>query len=115
MYFAKINKENIVETIIVADQAFIDSGKVGDKSLWIETCIEGKIRKNYAKIGIAYNKDKDAFISAKPFVSWVLNEEKAKWEAPTKSLVADKAEKWNEVDKKWEEYKTIEIIKEIIK
>ena len=45
MNFAKINSENIVEQIIVADQAFIDSGKVGNKDNWIESSDNG-LRKN---------------------------------------------------------------------
>ena len=36
-HFCKINNENIVEQVIVADQAFIDSGAVGNPSEWLQT------------------------------------------------------------------------------
>lgn len=36
-YFAEIDKDGNVLRVIVADQAFIDSGAVGDPKKWIET------------------------------------------------------------------------------
>ena len=39
-------------------------------------------RKNYAGIGYYYDSQRDAFISPKPFPSWVLNEETCLWEVP---------------------------------
>jgi len=39
-------------------------------------------RKNYAAIGDTYDEDRDAFISPKPYNSWVLNEDTCLWEAP---------------------------------
>jgi len=39
-------------------------------------------RKNYAAIGDTYDEDRDAFISPKPYNSWVLNETTCIWEAP---------------------------------
>lgn len=39
-------------------------------------------RKNYAGIGYSYNSIRDAFISPKPYASWLLNEETCLWESP---------------------------------
>ena len=39
-------------------------------------------RKNYAGIGFTYSEDRDAFISPKPFDSWILNEDTCQYEAP---------------------------------
>jgi hypothetical protein len=39
-------------------------------------------RKNHAGIGYTYDEDRNAFISPKPFNSWILNETTCLWEAP---------------------------------
>ena len=39
-------------------------------------------RKNYAGIGYQYDQQRDAFISPKPFNSWILNEDSCVWESP---------------------------------
>lgn len=39
-------------------------------------------RKNYAGIGHTYDSGRDAFISPKPFDSWVLDEDTCRWEPP---------------------------------
>lgn len=40
-------------------------------------------RKNYAGVGYTYDAERDAFISPKPYASWVLDESSCTWEAPT--------------------------------
>ena len=39
-------------------------------------------RKNYAGIGFTYDESKDAFIPAKKYASWTLNESTCLWEPP---------------------------------
>ena len=39
-------------------------------------------RKNFAGIGYSYESTLDAFISPKPYPSWVLDEETCTWNAP---------------------------------
>ena len=39
-------------------------------------------RKNYAGVGDYYDESKDAFIPAKPFDSWILDEDTYQWEPP---------------------------------
>ncbi len=40
------------------------------------------LRMNYAGIGFTYDEDRDAFISPKPYDSWVLDETTCLWVAP---------------------------------
>lgn len=40
-------------------------------------------RKNYAGIGYTYDPNRDAFISPRPYNSWVLNEDTCVWGPPT--------------------------------
>jgi len=97
-HFAKV-ENGIVTEIIVAEQDHIDSGAVGDPSLWIQTSYNTRggvhydpvtrqpdggvaLRMNYAIVGGTYDAAKDAFIDPKPFPSWVLDESICQWKAP---------------------------------
>ena len=99
-HFAKINNSNIVTELIVSEQDFINSGKVGDSFLWVQTSYNNSFRKNFAKIGDTWDLTRNAFIPPKPYPSWTLNEITCQWEAP--SAAPTKAHSWNETDKKWE-------------
>ena len=101
-HFAKINKTNIVTDVIVAEQDFINSGKVGDSFLWIQTSYNGSFRKNYAGIGFQYDKTRDAFIPIKPFNSWILNETTCQWEAPVAYPDDENNYNWNETNQNWD-------------
>ena len=81
-YFAEIDKDDVVMRVIVASQEFIDSGRVGDPSNWVETYMDGSKRKNYAGKGYKYDKRLDAFISKKPHEDAILNEDTAQWIMP---------------------------------
>ena len=59
-------------------------------------------RKNHAGIGYTYDEDRDAFISPKPFNSWILNETTCQWEAPVAYPDDDKRYNWNEETKQWD-------------
>ena len=100
-YFAKLNN-NIVTEVIVAEQDFINSGNVGDSSLWVQTSYSGSFRKNYAGVGYTYDQTRDAFIPAKPYASWTLVEDTCQWTAPT--AYPDDGEKynWNEENERWD-------------
>ena len=108
-HFAKIDANNIVIEVIVAEQPFIDS--LPDKEKWIKTSYNthgGKhllggdpLRKNYAGIGFLYDETKDAFIPPKIFESWVLNEETCLWEAPVPYPTDMKNYIWDEEFLKW--------------
>jgi hypothetical protein len=93
-HFAKI-ENGLVTQVIVAEQDFVDA--VG--GVWVQTSYnthggihyapnshepDGGIalRKNYAAIGYTYDEGRDAFITPKPYDSWILNEETCFWESP---------------------------------
>jgi len=112
-HFAKIDENNIVTTVVVAEQDFIDSGVLGDPTKWIQTSYnthagEHKLggtplRKNYAGVGYTYDSNRDAFIPQKPYNSWTLNEQTCMWEPPVQLPSNDKEYSWNEADANWQE------------
>jgi hypothetical protein len=87
--FAKIGLNNkVIEVLSVNNEVLKDSNGVEQEvngidfltkltgwAIWKQTSYNGNIRKNYAGIGMTYDEDRDAFISKKPFNSWVLNED----------------------------------------
>lgn len=107
-HFAKVNAMGEVESVIVAEQEFIDT--LPDKTSWVQTSYntragqhpEGRpLRKNYAGIGYTYDPARDAFIPPKPFPSWTLNEETCWWECPTPYPQDGKTYIWEEGSKTW--------------
>ena len=102
-HFAKIDSNNIVTEVIVAEQDFINSGAVGDSFLWVQTSYNNNFRKNYAGVGYTYDSALDAFIPPQPYPSWVLNEYTCLWEAPVAYPNDDKMYSWNEETQSWDE------------
>lgn len=111
-HFAKV-VDNVVVSVIVAEQEFINS--LSDKECWIQTSYNTKggvhalggtpLRKNYAGIGFTYDSAKDAFIPPKLHESWVLNENTCDWEAPVPYPNDGKPYTWDESTVSWKEYK----------
>lgn len=109
-HFAKV-ENTIVTQVIVAEQDFIDSGAVGDPSLWVQTSYNTKagvhvnggtpLRKNFAGIGYTYDKTRDAFIPPKPYASWVLDENTCQWDSPVPRPNDEKEYQWDEVSQSW--------------
>ncbi len=104
-HFAEIDKDGVVQRVIVAEQDFINSGVVGDSFNWIQISYNENFRKNYAGPGCTYDKGKDAFIPTKPstFNSWTLNEDTCKWEAPVPYPDDNSIRVWNEDTEAWDE------------
>jgi len=95
-HFAKLDENNIVIAVHVLNNSVItidgvESEQAGidflinihGHSKWKQTSYNNNFRKNYAGIGYVYDAERDAFISSKPFNSWILNEDTCIWEAPT--------------------------------
>lgn len=81
-YFAELDKNGEVLRVLVVTQDFINTGKLGDPKNWVETKIDGSVRKNYAGKGYKYDKTLNAFIPPKPKLNWVLDPVKAQWKDP---------------------------------
>ena len=101
-HFAKIDSNNVVTEVIVAEQDFINSGKVGDSFLWVQTSYNHNFRKQYAGIGLTYDKTNDVFVSPKPHPSWTLDGS-FDWQPPTAMPEDGKFYNWNESKKAWDE------------
>jgi hypothetical protein len=81
----------------------------GGKRLNTETLFyteDGAFRKNFASLGGTYNESLDAFIPAKRFNSWVLNEDSCLWEPPTPYPLDGKDYTWSEEELSWKESPT---------
>lgn len=106
-YFAIISAENLVEQVVTASGNSKDL-KAHYESVFGKRCVEtfrdGSQRKRFAGVGMTYSETLDAFIYAKPFASWILNNETAKWEAPTAKPVgtATQVYGWDESSKSWQ-------------
>ena len=97
-HFAKV-KDGIVQTVIVAEQDFIDSGVVGTPSQWIQTSYTHSIRKQYAGIGYSYDNVKDEFVEPQPYASWTLDSGND-WQPPTSKPAGHQV--WNESTTSWD-------------
>ena len=102
-HFAKIDSNNIVENVIVAEQDFINSGAVGDSFLWVQTSYNGNFRGKYASIGDTWDKVNEVFISPQPYPSWTLNEDTCIYEAPVPYPTDDLMYSWDEDTTSWVE------------
>jgi len=102
-YFAKIDSNNIVTEIHSVDQDYINTGKLGEPSAWIETKTDGSIRKQYAGIGFTYDAVNDVFISRQRFPSWTLDDN-FDWQAPIAKPDDGKQYDWDEAAQVWNEY-----------
>lgn len=102
-HWAEINENNIVTRVLVTDNNEPDEGydwlvkNLG--GTWVQTSYNANIRKNFAGAGFAYDKERDAFISPKPYQSWILNEETCKWEAPLAK--PEGSHTWDEENQVW--------------
>jgi hypothetical protein len=118
-HFAKI-VNGVVEKVIVAESEFFNTFIDSSPGEWIQTSYNTRggvhyqpdsntpsndqtkaLRKNYAGIGYTYDRQKDAFISPKPFSSWTLNEQTCLWGAPTPMPTDGKMYYWNEPTTAW--------------
>ena len=101
-HFAKIDTNNVVTEVIVSEQNFINSGKVGDSFLWVQTSYNNNFRKQYAGIGYTYDKVNDVFISPQPYPSWTVDAS-FDWQPPTAMPDDGKRYNWNEDTTSWDE------------
>jgi hypothetical protein len=117
-HFAKLDENNIVlEVNVVNNNVLLDENNQeseqkgidfltswsGGYSNWKQTSYNGTIRKNYAGIGYTYDVERDAFISPKPYNSWILNDDTCIWESPVTYPNDGKRYVWDEDNTNWVE------------
>ncbi len=110
-HYAKVDENNIVLEVNVIDNSVEDEkGESGVVSWllegwggenWLKTSYNSSIRKNYAGIGDTYDKTRDAFISPKPYPSWVLDEITCTWSSPIPMPTDEKMYVWDEPTISW--------------
>ncbi len=109
-HFAKLGVGNIVEQVIVVSNDIATTEQAGvnfinnlynTNDVWKQTSYNNNFRKNYAGIGYHYDDQKDAFIAPKPFLSWTLNENTCRWEAPIPPPDNSGDYFWNEEKQSW--------------
>ena len=121
--FAKIGLNNkVIEVLSVHNNELKDSNGIEQEvngidfltkltgwAIWKQTSYNNNFRKNHAGIGFTYDEDRDAFISPKPYNSWILNETTCQWEAPvikpelTQEQIDNKSYySWNEETTTWD-------------
>lgn len=119
-HFAQIDKNNIVQQIIVVANSdcgnleFPDSESIGQDFLksirlngtWKQTSYSGSFRKNYAGIEYSYDESRDSFIPIKPYDSWILNETSCRWESPIPIPNQESMFVWDEENQRWNEINT---------
>lgn len=98
-HFAEINSDGIVLRVVRAcgQDIAANGGECSEQAAenfkktcplssegvkWIQTSKQRTFRKNYAGIDMKYDEQRDAFISIKPYDSWILNENTCRWEPP---------------------------------
>ena len=131
-HFAQLDENNIVtQVIVVNNDVILDTNGVEQESIgisfcqslygsdtkWRQTSYNASFRKNFAGVGSIYLEDRDMFIHAQPFYSWVLDYETGKWTAPIPAVegypcpttqywyhpTEPKSYSWNEWTKTWSE------------
>lgn len=92
--YAKIIN-GIVDKVIVADSNFFNTYVDDSPGKWIETTT--------GNIGYTYDSDRSAFVPAKAYLSWILNEAINQWEAPVTYPDDGKYYRWDEDTTNWKE------------
>jgi hypothetical protein len=108
-HFAEIdpNGGTVLRVLVVPNeqehrgQDFL-ANELGLGGVWIQTSYNNNIRYNYAGIGMTYDATRDAFISPKPYESWLLDEKTCQWEPPIPMPQDENFYTWNEEQLNWE-------------
>lgn len=107
-HFAQLDENDIVLQVIVIPNNQEHRGQefcaedLGLGGTWVQTSYNGTIRKNFAGVGMKFDRTRDAFIAPQPYPSWKLNEETCLWEAPVARPESTEFLLWNEESQNWE-------------
>jgi hypothetical protein len=123
--FAQIDENNIVQQVLVIDQAEIDTGNWGNPATFVQTSYNTRggiyytpntntpdpdqskaLHKNFAGIGYTWlsnGPQGGGFTPPKPYPSWVLNSFSYLWDAPVPMPVPNNPPEyaWDEATLSW--------------
>ena len=107
-HYAFLNADNVVTEVITGiDETELIEGLLPETwygnfrgQMCKRTSYNNNIRKNYAGIGYTYDTARDAFITPKPYPSWVLDEATCWWGAPV-ARPATGQWQWDEETLSW--------------
>ena len=117
-HFAHLDSDNIVINVeVVNNEVITDENGIEQEQLGIDfltqlhnsngwykqTSYNNNFRKNYAGVGMTYDKTRDAFIAPQPYPSWTLTESTCRWDAPVTMPDDGKAYTWDEDTTNWVE------------
>ena len=121
-HFAEVNSSNEVLRVVVISNTDVDAnggdqhadaetfvtnllGHEGTGVAWKQTSFNHNFRKQYASIGMTYDRIKDKFINPKPYASWALDANDD-WQPPVNYPADGTFEKqyeWDEDTTSWKE------------
>jgi len=94
-HFAELDENNVVASVAVVSNTvlLVDGVEVESKGVdlmesitghrrWKQTSYSGRLRCNYAGIGMTYREDIDAFVPPCPGEGWTLDESTGEWVQP---------------------------------
>jgi len=118
-HFAKLNEHNDVLQVIVVNNDAIDNlpfpesepvgiafcqSLFGANTRWAQTSYNASFRYNYAGVGYSFDPaaaPDGAFISPKPYPSWLLNTNTYQWEPPVPYPNDGNQYQWDESTQSW--------------
>ena len=119
-HFAQLDDDNnVINVLVVGNDDCLDGdgnesegvgisflqSLVGEDTKWKQTSYNNNFRVRYAAIGGYYDSERDAFMYAKPFPSWTLNEETLDWQPPVDppEEALERPFVWDEEKQQWVE------------
>lgn len=119
-HYAKV-VNGVVTNVIVAEPEFFQSFTDDSPGEWIQTSYNTRggihyvpdsdvpsedqskaLRKNYARVGGVYDKERDAFYEPQPHPSWTLDETTCFWIPPVPYPADNDLYEWNEDTQTWD-------------
>ena len=97
-YFAQLDANNVVISVHVVQQEFLDANPDRYPGTWVETFIDNP-NKNYAGIGMEYLEAEQDFRGLQPYPSWTWSNKT--WNPPTPMPSTGGPYKWSEEELEW--------------
>ena len=117
-HFARLDENRVVqEVIVVSNEELLDAqgdeqeslgiafcqSLFGIDTIWLQTSYNSNFRVNFATPGDSYYPYLDAFITPKPFESWVLDTGLKAWRAPIEEPPLTQEQIDNRMSYYWDE------------